>query len=91
MLPTAPRRLATTLAAHTDVIAVLVYDPLGARLVEIRDHDTRALAGESEGGGTANARRGAGHDGDLVLEPHRLLSPTGRCFGPFGPFEPPHG
>jgi uncharacterized protein (DUF58 family) len=26
------RRLATTLAAHNDVIAVLVYDPLGARL-----------------------------------------------------------
>src|SRR5204862_7624087 len=42
----------------------------GRVLPEVDDRDPRALAGEEERGRLADARPGAGDQGDLAVEPH---------------------
>ena len=51
---------------------------LPARLVEVRDHDLRALAHEELHRGAADAARAAGHDGDF---PREFLSHPVLLFG----------
>ena len=66
-----------------------------ARLVEIGDDDVRALAGEPEGDGVADAvrLRGAGDDRDPAGERHRCphaVSPRARRRAPAGSAAPTH-
>ena len=49
----------------------------GRGRIEIGDHDLRALAGESAGDLLADAARGAGDDGDFVLQAHDALLRSG--------------
>jgi hypothetical protein len=47
-----------------------------ASLIEdVGEHGDRALRGEHPGDSLADALRRAGHDGDLVLEPHGCFLP----------------
>ena len=49
---------------------------IGARPIELGDHDVRAHPGQLEGGGASNAAAGAGDDGDLSVQVHGC-SPEG--------------
>ena len=42
------------------------------RLVHVRDHELRSLAGEQLGGGGADSAAASGDQRDAVLEPHRV-------------------
>jgi len=47
-----------------------VRDPARAVLVDVREYNLGALAGEALGRRRAQAGGAAGHEGDLAVEPH---------------------
>ena len=59
---------------HRAELRELEHGRGGARVVDVGDHDGRALPQEALGVGPADAAAPAGDDGDTVLEAHGALS-----------------
>jgi hypothetical protein len=58
------------------VLAYLRPDLVQRLLADIVEHESRAFAGEEHGGRAADSTARAGHDCNLILEPHGLASPS---------------